>query len=75
MCTLFSRYSLLQPIYINVVRDPIERTISHYYYNIYGSYSQYEESKNSEKNIQPTPNNNRSMQVGHFINMHGNYVH
>lgn len=29
---LFKRYNLPTPIYINIVRDPIERVISWYYY-------------------------------------------
>ncbi len=33
------RYGMLPPVYINVVRDPIERLKSHYYYHIFGSYS------------------------------------
>jgi len=33
----FKRYNLLNPLYINVIRDPVERAISHYYYKLYGS--------------------------------------
>ena len=33
---IFFRYGLLNPVYINVIRDPIERAISHFYYKLYG---------------------------------------
>ena len=35
-----NRHHLTSPIQINVIRDPIDRLISTYYYRIYGSKSQ-----------------------------------
>lgn len=32
----FTRFSLLQPLYINVIREPLERFVSHYYFIRYG---------------------------------------
>lgn len=49
----FSRYGLQSPIYINVIRDPLERLISHYYYNMYGS--------NSAPLATPRPSFNQSL--------------
>ena len=30
---------MMMPLYINVIRDPIERAKSHFYYHIFGSFS------------------------------------
>ena len=35
-CTYSHRYNATPPVYINVIRDPLERVVSHFYYNQYG---------------------------------------
>ena len=35
-CTYLHRYNATPPVYINVIRDPLERVVSHFYYNQYG---------------------------------------
>ena len=34
----FTEFNLTQPIYVNFVRDPVDRIISWYYYTRYGSH-------------------------------------
>ena len=34
---LSNRLGIPPPVYINVIRDPVERAISHFYYTKYGS--------------------------------------
>ena len=34
------RFHQENPLYINVIRDPVERQISHYYYHMFGSSGQ-----------------------------------
>ena len=38
LCGRFSRFSSVQPTYINLIRDPLARLVSSYYYQRFGDY-------------------------------------
>lgn len=38
LCGRFSRFSSVQPIYINLIRDPLARLVSSYYFRRFGDY-------------------------------------
>lgn len=35
---LFSRFGAVQPIYFNLIRDPLARLVSSYYYHRFGDF-------------------------------------
>lgn len=38
LCGRFSRFSSVQPIYVNLIRDPLARLVSSYYFRRFGDY-------------------------------------
>ena len=50
-----SSHEIQPPVYINVVREPIDRLASHYYYNKYGSNSAPKGQATSNLVSQPAP--------------------
>ena len=39
---LYSRFGAVQPIYINLIRDPLARMVSSYYYSRFGDHREGE---------------------------------
>ena len=63
------RHNLASPIQINVIRDPIDRLVSTYYYRIYGSNNQNRKVMEACVNkVTIAINFKDRYQMGHLIN-------